>query len=382
MKTRDNNHGFATRLIHSGEGPDPVTGAHNPPIYQTSTYSFQSLEEKTAILAGEKDGFLYTREGNPTTAMIEKKVADLEGAETAVAGASGMAVISGALYAFLKPGDHIVAADDVYTWANIWLQEEAPQYRIGVTRVDAADLDAVRNAIQPETKVLYAELLSNPSIKVADIPALGEIAREAGILFIVDNTFTSPYLFRPLEHGAHLSLHSATKYISGHGDALAGVISGSGDLIGKVRHQIQLLGSPISPFNSWLLLRGIKTLDMRMERHCDSAMQVAEFLSRQPDVTRVNYAGLPQHPGHDVAKRLLNGRYGGMLSFALAGGEQAGNRLAGALELCDHAVSLGDVSTLVWPHRDEVVRVSVGCETVDDIIADFEQALEKASANR
>jgi methionine-gamma-lyase len=371
--------GFATRQIHSGEGPDPVTGAHNPPIYQTSTYAFQSIEEKNAILAGDRKGYLYTRDGNPTTNMIETKIADLEGAEAAIAGASGMAVIAAALYSLLKSGDHIVAADDIYTWSNIWLQEEAPNYGIGVSRVDVADLDAVRAAIRPETKVLYAELLSNPSIKVADIPALAEIANEAGITFMVDNTFTSPYLFRPLEHGAHLSIHSATKYISGHGDALAGVISGSSGLIEKVKHQIQVLGSPISPFNSWLLLRGIKTLDMRMERHCDSAMQIAEFLERQPDVTKVNYAGLPSHPGHDVAKRLLNGRYGGMLSFTLAGDDQAGNRFADALELCDHAVSLGDVSTLVWPHRDELVRVSVGCENPEDIIADFEQALERST---
>ena len=381
VKQNQRSYGFATRAIHAGEGPDPATGAHNPPIYMTSTYAFQSLEEKNAILAGDRTGYLYTRAGNPTTAMIETKIADLEGAEAAVAGASGMSVIAAALYALLKSGDHIVAADDVYTWSNIWLQEEAPNYGIGVSRVDAADLDAVRAAIRPETKVLYAELLSNPSIKVADIPALAEIANEAGITFMVDNTFTSPYLFRPLEHGAHLSIHSATKYISGHGDALAGVISGSADLIGKVRHQIQVLGSPISPFNSWLLLRGIKTLDMRMERHCDSAMQVAEFLERQPDVTRVNYAGLPSHPGHDVARRLLTGRYGGMLSFTLSGDEQTGNRFADALELCDHGVSLGDVSTLVWPHRDELVRVSVGCENPEDIIADFEQALERASGS-
>ena len=381
VKQDQRSYGFATRAIHAGEGPDPSTGAHNPPIYMTSTYAFQSLEEKNAILAGDRTGYLYTRAGNPTTAMIETKIADLEGAEAAVAGASGMSVIAAALYALLKSGDHIVAADDVYTWSNIWLQEEAPNYGIGVSRVDAADLDAVRAAIRPETKVLYAELLSNPSIKVADIPALAEIANEAGITFMVDNTFTSPYLFRPLEHGAHLSIHSATKYISGHGDALAGVISGSADLIGKVRHQIQVLGSPISPFNSWLLLRGIKTLDMRMERHCDSAMQVAEFLERQPDVTRVNYAGLPSHPGHDVARRLLTGRYGGMLSFTLSGDEQTGNRFADALELCDHGVSLGDVSTLVWPHRDELVRVSVGCENPEDIIADFEQALERASGS-
>lgn len=382
MNDEKRRHGFATRSIHAGEGPDPLTGAHNPPIYMTSTYAFQSLEEKNAILAGDREGYLYTREGNPTTAMFEKKIADLEGAEAAVAGASGMSVIAAALYALLKSGDHIVAGDDVYTWSNIWLNDEAPAYGIGVSRVDVSDLDAVRAAIRPETTVLYAELLSNPSINVADIPALAEIAREAGITFLVDNTFTSPYLFRPVEHGAHLSLHSATKYISGHGDVLAGAASGSAELVEKVRHQIQVLGSPISPFNSWLLLRGIKTLDMRMERHCDSAMAIAEFLERQPEVTNVNYAGLPSHTGHDLAKRLLNGRYGGMLSFNLAGGEQAGNTFADSLELCDHAASLGDVSTLVWPHRHELVRVSVGCENVEDIIADFEQALEKASSAR
>jgi methionine-gamma-lyase len=379
--TRDRHaHGFATRAIHSGEGPDPVTGAHNPPIYQTSTYAFHSLEEKEAIRSGKKEGWLYTRGGNPTTSMIEKKIADLEGAEASVAGASGMAVIAAALYSLLQTGDHIVAADDVYTWANTWLEEEAPRYGIEVSRVDVGDLDGVRDAIKSNTKVLYAELLSNPSIKVADIPALAEIARDAGVVFIVDNTFTSPYLFRPLEHGAHLSLHSATKYISGHGDALAGVISGSKELIEPINRQIQILGSPISPFNSWLLLRGVKTLDMRMERHCANAIALARFLQRQPEVTRVNYAGLEDHPGHDIAKRLLHGRCGGMLSFTLREGGDAGEHFADALELCDHAVSLGDVSTLVWPHRDELVRVSVGCENVEDIIADFEQALEKISS--
>jgi methionine-gamma-lyase len=380
MSRKTSEYGFATRAIRSGEHPDPVTGAHNPPIYQTSTYSFHSLEEKRAILEGEREGWLYTRGGNPTTATFEAKIADLEGAEAAVAGASGMAVIAATFYSLLASGDHVVAADDVYTWANTWFEEEAPRFGIDVTRVDITDLEAVRNAIRPETKLLYAELLSNPAIKVADIPALGEIAREAGARFAVDNTFTSPYLFRPLEHGADLSIHSATKYLNGHGDALAGVISGSRELIDPILRQIQVLGSCISPFNSWLLLRGIKTLDMRMDRHCDSAMAVAEFLERQPDVERVNYAGLPGHPGHDIARRLLNGRYGGMLSFRLKGDESAGNRFADALEMCDHAVSLGDVTTLVWPHRDDLIRVSVGCENVEDIIADFEQALERTSA--
>ena len=380
MDQPDGRHGFSTRAIHAGERPDPVTRAHNTPIYQTSTYAFHSLEDKAAVLSGEVEGWVYTRGGNPTTAAFEKKLADLEGAEAAVAGASGMAVIAAALYALLRAGDHVVASADIYAWAETWMSEEAGAHNIDVSRVDISDPDAVRAAIRPNTRVLYTEFLSNPGIKVADIPALATIARERGVILIVDNTFTSPYLFRPLEHGAHLSLHSATKYISGHGDALAGVIAGDRALIDRVLRQVQLLGSCISPFNSWLLLRGIKTLELRMERHCDNAMQLARFLERQPEVTLVKYAGLESHPGYDVARRLLDGRYGGMLSFRMAGGAQAGNRFANALRLCDHAVSLGDVSTLVWPHRDELVRVSVGCENARDIIADFEQAFEAVSA--
>ncbi len=197
---------------------------------------------------------------------------------------------------------------------------------------------------------------------------------------IVDNTFCSPYLFRPLEHGAHLSLHSATKYISGHGDALAGVIAGDKALIDPILRQIEVLGSCISPFNSWLLLRGVKTLELRMERHCQNAMDLARFLERQPDVKAVKYAGLESNPGHAVARRLLNGKYGGMLSFEIEGGSVAGSQFANALKMCAHAVSLGDVSTLVWPHRDDLVRVSVGCENSADIIGDFEQALESIKA--
>lgn len=374
------HYGFSTRAIHAGERIDPVTHAHNTPIYQTSTYAFESLEEKAAVLSGAVEGWVYTRGGNPTTAAFEKKIADLEGAEAAVAGASGMAVIAAALHSLLRSGDHIVASDDLYTWTNTWLDEEAPAYQIAVSRVDISDLDAVRAAIKPNTKMLYTELLSNPGIKVANIPALAEIARAHGVVLIVDNTFCSPYLFRPLEHGAHLSLHSATKYLCGHGDALAGVIAGDKALIEPIHRQIQVLGSCISPFNSWLLLRGVKTLELRMERHCDNAMQLARFLERQPEVTKVNYAGLENHPGHDIAKRLLDGRYGGMLSFTMTGGSEAGNQLANALRLCAHAVSLGDLSTLIWPHWDDLVRVSVGCESAADLIADFEQAFEAVNA--
>ncbi len=380
MDGSDNRHGFSTRAIHAGEHTDPATRAHNTPIYQTSTYAFGSLEDKAAVMSGEIEGWVYTRGGNPTTSALEKKIADLEGAEAAVAGASGMAVIAAALHSLARSGDHIVASDDIYFWADIFMNEEAPADNVAVTRVDISDLDAVRAAIKPNTRVLYTEFLANPTIKVADIPALAEIARANNVVLIVDNTFCSPYLFRPLEHGAHLSLHSATKYISGHGDALAGVIAGDKALIDPILRQIEVLGSCISPFNSWLLLRGVKTLELRMERHCRNSMELARFLERQPEVKKVNFAGLESHPGHQVARRLLNGHYGGMLSFEMSGGSAAGSQFANALKLCAHAVSLGDVSTLVWPHRDELVRVSVGCENAEDIIGDFEQAFESIKA--
>jgi len=378
--------GFATRAIHAGEGPDSATGAHNTPIYQTSTYAFDSLESKEMALIGGPGQYIYTRGGNPTTAALEAKIADLEGAEAAVAGASGMAVIMAALRSLARAGDHIVASNNVYYWANIYLNEDAQLDNIGVTRVDVTNLDAVRAAFRPNTKVLYVEFLSNPAIIVADIPALAEIARSHGATLVVDNTFTSPAIFQPLEHGAHLSLHSATKYISGHGDALAGVISGDAALIDPILRQIEILGSCISPFNSWLLLRGVKTLDLRIERHCTNALALARYLERQPEVSEVRYAGLESHPGHAVAKRLTGGRYGGILSFRVRDerNENLAEHLADGLELCAHAVSLGDVSTLVWPHRGDVygelVRVSVGCENIDDIVADFEQAFEKLGA--
>lgn len=370
--------GFSTRAIHAGEGPDPTTNAHNTPIYQTSTFAFETLDAKQ--LAAETNGHFYTRNSNPTTRALEEKIATLEGAEAALAGASGMGVISASLLTLLGQGDHVVYSDEVYVYALEFFEQRAERYGIATTRVDIADLDAVRAAIRPETKVLYCEFLSNPRIKVADVPALANIAREHGLKLIVDNTFTSPYLFRPLEHGVDLVIHSATKYLCGHGDAIAGVVAGNRELIDEIHHTLVILGSCISPFNSWLILRGIRTLELRMERHCANAMALAEFLDRQPEVQKVNYAGLPDHPGHEIARELMGGRYGGMLSFSVPDNDY-GNRLADALEIADHGVSLGDVFTLVWPNRDDpLVRVSVGCENAEDLIADFEQAFEKVSS--
>jgi methionine-gamma-lyase len=371
-------HGFSTIAIHAGESPDPTTNAHNTPIYQTSTYAFESLDAKQ--LAAESNGHFYTRNSNPTTRALETKVAALEGAEAALAGASGMAVISATLLTLLHQGDHVVYSGEVYHYALEFFEQRAEHYGIAATAVDITSLDAVRAALKPETKVLYCEFLSNPRIQIADIPALVALAREHDLKIVVDNTFTSPYLFRPLAHGVDLSIHSATKYLCGHGDAIAGTVAGSAELIQQIHDTLVVLGSCISPFNSWLILRGIRTLDMRMERHCANALALAEFLERQPEVSHVNYAGLPGHPGHAIARDLMDGRFGGMLSFTLPDTDYA-NQLANALQLADHGVSLGDVFTLVWPNReDPLVRVSVGCETTADLVADFEQAFEAVSA--
>ena len=378
MAKLNGSHGFSTIAIHAGEGPDPATNAHNTPIYQTSTYAFETLEAKQA--AAESNGHFYTRNSNPTTRALETKIAALESAEAALAGASGMAVISATLLTLLHQGDHVVYSGEVYHYALEFFEQRAEHYGIDTSAVDITDLEAVRAAIRPETKVLYCEFLSNPRIQVADIPALVNIAREHDLTFVVDNTFTSPYLFRPLEHGVDLSIHSATKYLCGHGDAIAGTVAGSAELIERIHDTLVVLGSCISPFNSWLILRGVRTLELRMERHCANALALAEFLDRQPEVEKVNYAGLPDHPGHALAREMLGGRYGGMLSFMAPDTDYA-NQLANALHLADHGVSLGDVFTLVWPNReDPLVRVSVGCETTDDLVADFEQAFEAVSS--
>ena len=366
---------FATQAIHAGEAPDSATGAHNPPLYQTTTYAFASVEDRRAVIDEGRDGFVYTREGNPTSRMFERKMAVLEGAEDSVLAASGMGAIAATLLSLLESGGHLVASNAIYPSAAAFIRSDLAPLGIATSFVDITDLGAVAAAIRPETRVLYLESLANPTLAVADLPALAELTRARSITLVVDNTFATPYLLRPLEHGADLVVHSATKYLSGHGDAIAGVVSGTRTLTQAIRRKIEHFGSPISPFNAWLLLRGIKTLEVRMDRHCQNAQHLAAYLAARPEVERVRYPGLPDHPGHALAARLLHGRFGGMISFDVAGGHEAAERFGGALELCFHAVSLGDVSTLVWPWEEgNLVRVSVGIEAIADLIADFGHA--------
>lgn len=372
---------FSTRAIHAGEQPDPATRAHATPIYQTAAFSFDTAEDKAATMEAAmawEGGFFYTRTGNPTTRSLETKLADLEGAEDAVVSSSGMASLAASLFITLEAGDHLVASDDLFIITQLLLRKELRKRGIEVTEIDISDLEEVRSAIRPNTRAILSETVSNPYIQVADIPELSEIASEHSVRLIIDNTFLGPAIFRPLESGADMVVHSATKYLSGHGDTVAGVVAGSTTLMNQIRFEQDVLGSAPSPLNSWLVLRGVRTLALRTEAHCRNALALARMLANHPKVLEVSYPGLETHPQHDTAQRLYHDQFGGMLSFRLHGSAAEMNSFANALTLCELSVSLGDVFTLVYPmpRRNNLIRVSVGCENTDDIISDFERALD------
>jgi methionine-gamma-lyase len=369
------SHGFHTRSIHAGEAPDPATGAHDTPIYQSNTFAMASWEDFQAFWAGDEEVYGYSRDLNPTVHRLERKIADLEGAEATVAAASGMAAISSTLLT-VATGGHVVAANQIYNTANKLVSEDLPQHGIRFTRVDITDLAAVGAALETGARAIYTECFSNPSLIVADLPALAEIAHRHDAILIVDNTFLTPAILRPLEHGADLVIHSATKYLAGHGQVLGGVVSGSAELTAALRTKVMRLGGALSALSAWLIMTGMKTLPLRMERHSANGLAVAEFLAAHPMVDRVNYPGLPTHAGHEIAHRLTGGCYGGMLSLTLRDGAQAIPRFAESLRLITFATSLGDTSSLCWPiFNSDLVRLSIGLEDVEDLLADLDQAL-------
>lgn len=384
---------LATRCIHAGQRPDPVTGSIAPPIYQTSTFAFASLEQGAARFAGAETGYIYTRLGNPTQAALEEKIADLEGGEAAVAFGSGMAAIAGVVTALVGAGDHILFGSPIYGCTYDLLMDVMRRFGVEATPVDAARPEQVERAIRPNTRLLLFETPSNPTLRLADIRALADLAHRHQITVVVDNTIMSPYLQRPLEHGADIVVHSATKYIGGHGDVVAGLAVGPAEIMARVRSTtLKNFGGIISPFDAWLLLRGLKTLAVRMERHSENALRVARYLEQHPLVMRVYYPGLESSPQYELARRQMDG-FGGLLSFELLGGIEAGRTLLSAVQLCTVAVSLGDTDTLIqhpasMTHAvvpaearaaarisDGLVRLSVGLEAADDIIADLDQAL-------
>lgn len=384
---------LATRCVHAGQHPDPATGALTTPIYQTSTFVFSSAEQGAARFAGTEPGFIYTRLGNPTQSVLEEKMADLECGEAALAFGSGMGAISAVVMALVRHGDHIIYGDAIYGCTYDFLEEVMTRFGVEVTAVDCSDPALVEAAVRPNTRLLILETPANPTMKLADIRALAGICHKYGICLVVDNTFMSPYLQRPLELGADVVVHSATKYIGGHGDVIAGVAVGRKAFIDEVRMTtLKNVGAVIAPFDAWLLLRGLKTLHVRLDRHCENAMAVARFLEQHPAVGKVYYPGLPTFDQYELARRQMQGP-GGILSFELKGSLEAGRHLMNSVELCQVAVSLGDADTLIQhpasmthavvpPEQrahmgisDGLVRLSVGLEDPRDIIADLEQAL-------
>jgi cystathionine gamma-synthase/methionine-gamma-lyase len=389
-----------TQAVHAGErDPHPDYTPVSTPIHHSVGYLYQDMADLDGVFGGERAGFVYPRYGSPTVSAWERAIAILERAEDAVAYASGMGAIHGALLgAGVEAGTAIVAAADLYGATYALLEKTLTSLGARVRFVDISDLAQVAQAISAEQPVaVLCEIISNPLMKVADVPALAEMAHAAGAAFLVDSTFASPYLFCPLEQGADYVIHSATKYLSGHGDVMAGVVACSAQRGLDLRERQKLLGANLGPQEAWLALRGLKTLPLRMRQHCDNARTVAHWLMAHPAVAQVNYPGLPGHPQHEVAARLFEGRgFGGMMSFDLRDGSQSDVfRFMEALELVLPGTTLGDVYSLtLYPahssHRqvapevraalgigDGLVRLSVGIEDAADIIADLEQALAR-----
>ena len=390
------NVGLGTKAIHAGNVKDAQYGALTTPIYQTSTFVFDSCEQGGRRFAGAEAGYIYTRLGNPTVSVLENKVAALEGGEACVAAASGMGAISSALWTIAGAGKHIVADGTLYGCTFALLNHGMSRYGVEVSFVDTSDLAAVKAALKENTCAVYLETPANPNLKIADIAAVAEIAHayNPAIKVVCDNTFASPALQNPLTLGADVVVHSATKYLNGHGDVIAGFVVGKADFIGEVRMfgLKDMTGAVMDPFAAYLILRGLKTLEIRMERHCANAKAIAEFLDQHPAVEKVYYPGLKNHEGHDIAARQMKD-FGGMLSFEVKGGRAAGTKLVNSLHLITVAVSLGDAETLIEhpasmthsTYTEEelaasgipagLIRLSAGLENAEDIIADLEQAL-------
>lgn len=388
--------GFATKAIHGGHQPNTF-GALCAPIYQTSTFAFETAEQGGRRFALEEGGYIYTRLGNPTCTMAEEKIALLEGGEACVSAASGIGAITSAIWVCVEKGDHIVAAKTLYGCTYAFLSHGLSRYGVEVTFVDARNPENIRKAMRPNTKVVYLETPANPNMYISDIRAIADIChKQENCKLMVDNTYSTPFITRPLEHGADVVVHSATKYLNGHGDVIAGFVVGKKDYIDTVRllGVKDLTGASLSPFDAFLINRGLKTLEVRMERHCANAQKVAEFLEKHPAVESVSYPGLKSFPQYELAKSQMS-LPGAMISFELKGGIEAGKKLLNSLKLIVIAVSLGDAETLIQhpasmthsPYTPEeraasdisegLVRISVGLENVDDIIADLEQSLSK-----
>ena len=384
----------ATQVIHGGHEREAF-GALVTPLYQSATFVFESAQQGGERFAGNEPGYIYTRLGNPTTAELERKMAILEGAEAAAATASGMGAVSAALLANLQMGDHLVASNAVYGCTYALMTTQFARFGIEVSLVDFSSVAEIEAAIKSNTKVIFCETPVNPHLQVFDLAAIATIAKRHQLVSIVDNTFMTPLLQRPLDFGIDLVIHSATKYLNGHGDVIAGIVCGSEEQLHKVKYEIlKDIGAVISPHDAWLILRGLKTLDVRLQRHCDSAQRVAEFLAEHPSINRVYYPGLASHQGHKFIGQQMK-RAGGVIAFELAANLEEAMAFVGHLSLFSIAVSLGDAESLIQhpasmthsPYTaearaaagigDNLLRISIGLEDCDDIIADLSQALAR-----
>jgi cystathionine gamma-synthase len=376
-------YGFDTLAIHAGQEPDPRTGSVVPPIFATSTYAQDAV-------GSPRLGYEYSRSGNPTRDALQDCLAALEGGRRALAFASGLAAEDTLLRAVCRPGDHVVIPDDAYGGTFRLFAKVAQRWGLTWTAAHMSDVDSVRKAVTSATRVIWAETPTNPLLGIADITALAGVAHERDAILVVDNTFASPYLQQPIAHGADVVVHSTTKYIGGHSDVVGGALAFADDALAEpVAYHQNAMGAVDGPFDAWLTLRGVRTLGVRMDRHCDNAERIAEYLTRHRSVSKVHYPGLSDHPGHETAAKQMR-RSGGMVSFRAAGGEEHAVQICNRARLFVLAESLGGVESLIeHPGRmthasaagsplevpGDLVRLSVGIETVDDLLADLEQAL-------
>ena len=388
--------GLGTTAIHAGTLKN-LYGTLAMPIYQTSTFIFDSAEQGGRRFALEEAGYIYTRLGNPTTTTLENKIAALEEGEAGIAMSSGMGAISSTLWTVLKAGDHVVTDKTLYGCTFALMNHGLTRFGVEVTFVDTSNLEEVKNAMKENTRVVYLETPANPNLKIVDLEGVCKVAHtNPNTLVIVDNTFATPYMQKPLKLGVDIVVHSATKYLNGHGDVIAGLVVTKQELADQIRFVglKDMTGAVLGPQEAYYIIRGLKTFEIRMERHCKNARTIADFLNKHPKVEKVYYPGLESHPGYEIAKKQMKD-FGAMISFELKGGFEAGKTLLNNLKLCSLAVSLGDTETLIQhpasmthsPYTKEereaagitdgLVRLSVGLENVEDIIADLEQGLEK-----
>ena len=422
--------GFETLALHGGQEPDPTTNARAVPIYQTTSYVFNDADHAANLFGLKEFGNIYTRLMNPTSDVFEKRIAALEGGAGALAFSSGSSAVTFAILNIAGAGDHIVSANSLYGGTYNLFVHTLPRFGLEVTLADPADPEDFRRALKPNTKAIYAETVGNPKLDTLDIEAVAAIAHEAGVPLIVDNTMATPFLIRPIDHGADIVVHSATKFIGGHGTTLGGVVVDSGrfdwsqndrfpgltqpdasyhglrfyDALGPIAYIVKLrvsllrdIGAALSPFNSFLLLQGAETLHLRMERHSANAFAVGRFLEEHPKVSWVSYPGLECHPTHELAKKYhYRGLYGAILGFGIVGGREAGRRFVESTRLLSHLANIGDAKSLVihpatTTHSqltveeqaltgvtEDFVRLSIGIESIEDILADIEQALAEA----